>query len=161
MFSSSSKYYNIHYLYIKLYLNILFKPNKLSEGGKDKEWARRREIGITWKYIMSPTESCGLVPGKCHPPCRSQMLRVPWPYKAYMPPRLWPWPLHHAAKRTVPSSDVSWAQPTPSARGRGKGSGWFLGRPNRCLPLPLVYVSSSDDLFGLACHPSGETEASV
>lgn len=102
---------------------------------------------------MSPTWSCGLVPGRCRQPCRSRKLRVPWPYKACMPPRPWPWPLHHAARRTVPSSDVSWARPTPWAHGRGKGSGWFQGRLNRC-PLPLlVYVSSSGDLSGWACHP--------
>lgn len=103
-----------------------------------------------------PTWNCGSVPGRCHPPCRSRMLHVPWPYKVCMLPMPWPWPPHHVAKRTVPFFAVSLGPPTPSAHEREMGSGWFLGHPNQ-YPLPLlVYVLSSAGLCGWACHPGWE-----
>lgn len=83
-----------------------------------------------------PTWSCGSAPGKCHQPCHSQRPHEPWLCRACRPPGLWPWPPLHAARRTGPSSASSWGQPTPSAHGRGRGSGWSRGHPSQC-PLLL------------------------
>lgn len=117
----------------------------------------KRQRSSRWNsllmHIHSRTWSYGWAPERCHPPCHSQRLHEPSPCTACTPPRPWPWPPHHAAKRTVPFSASSLALPIPSAHGRGMGSGWFQDRPDQCPPPPLFSLLSSAVLVGLACHP--------